>query len=192
MFMFYTLPGQNCWTACGTGELHASDQLPWQVFGFIRLQWSDIVLFVPEAAAVEMSATGDTAYDVCVSMSAMDKYVKLGRRESVAAPVLRMVSFGQLLKHLHTFIDVKNYVIVSATERFLYLRKPHIAPRRSSWGSCFPVVVSVNRIAEASGMKQEAQASKYHPTLLKRAMSGNHIMRRVDTLKRESASDKLP
>ena len=185
MFMFYTLPGQTCWTACGTGELHASDQLPVMVFGFIRLQWSDIVLFVPEEAAAEMSDTGETAYDVCVSMSALDKYVKLGRRESVAAPVLRMVSFGQLLKHLHTFIEVKKYVVVSATEHFLYLRKPCLAPRRSSWGSCFPMAASLSRVAEASSVKQAAQASKYHPAMLKRAMSGNNVLKRVDTLKRE-------
>jgi hypothetical protein len=54
-----------------------ANELPLQFFGFIRLQWADIVLFVPEAAAVDMSATDNVAYDVCVSMGAIDKYVKL-------------------------------------------------------------------------------------------------------------------
>lgn len=178
MFMFYTLPGQTCWTACGTGDLHAANELPVQIFGFIRLQWRDIVLFVPETAAMEMSATGDTAYDVCVSMRATDKFVKLGRRESVSAPVLRMMSFGQLLKHLHTFIEVKKYVVVSTTECYLYLRLPSSAPRRSSWGSCFPIAIPMNRAAEAVDLKKEAQVSKYHPTLLRRAMSGNNVLRK--------------
>jgi hypothetical protein len=187
--MFYTLPGQNCWTACGTGELHSPSELPMQVFGFVRLQWRDIVLFVPEPSAVEMSATDNTHYDVCVSMRATDKYIKLGRRESVAAPVLLMVSFGQLLRHLHAYIDVQKYLIVSTTECFLYLRAPRQAPRRSSWGSCFTggVVSSArNRAVEATSLKQAVTTAKYQPTLLRRAMSGNSILKRVDTLKREA------
>lgn len=177
MFMFYTLPGQDCWTACGTGELHAPDELPVQVFGFIRLQWRDIILFVPEAAAVEMSATGDTAYDVCVSMRATDKYVKLGRRESSAAPVLLMVSFGQLLRHLHAFIEVKKYLIVSASESFLYLRRPRIAPRRSSWGSCFTGGTGT-RTQQATSLKETVTTAKYQPTMLRRAMSGSNVLKK--------------
>ena len=52
-----------------------ANELPLQFFGFIRLQWADIVLFVPKAAVVDMSATNNVAYDV--SMGAIDKYVKL-------------------------------------------------------------------------------------------------------------------
>jgi hypothetical protein len=184
MFMFYTLPGQNCWTACGTGELHAADELPLQVFGFLRLQWQDIVLFVPEAAAVEMSATDNTKYDVCVSMRAADKYIKIGRRESAAAPAVFMVSFGQLLRHLHAFIEVRKYLIASATDGFLYLRSPRSILRRSSWGSCFSTVVP-SRIAEVGRMQQAVSVAKYQPTLLRRAMSGNNVMRNGSTFKNE-------
>ena len=66
---------ENCLTACGTGELPAADELPLQIFGFIRLQWADIVLFVPEAAEVDMLATDNVAYNM--SMGTIDKYVKL-------------------------------------------------------------------------------------------------------------------
>ena len=183
MFLFYTLPPGKFWTACSTGEHHSADELPLHICGFVRLQWRDIVLFVPEAAAAEMSATNNTAYNVCVSMQAADKFVKLGALDSPLSPVMRMISFSQLLQHLYTLIVVQKHVVVSASTQFLFLRANNSARRRSSWASCFVPGMHA-RVADTATLQTAVSEDRYQPPMLKRTMSGNNILKRGWTKKK--------
>ena len=73
MYLLYLLKDHSpFWYASGTGERYAPDKLPLIIPGFIRFQWENVILFVPDWSTAEMVAVDSlTECDACFSVPRM-------------------------------------------------------------------------------------------------------------------------
>ena len=165
VYLFYTMKlfAPRVWYSSGSGEKYSPDSLPMRIEGYVRFEWDSVIVFVPELSALHMVERG--GHDACFCITRMT----LTLRSVTNARPVQFASYYAMLQHMHTLIVDQKYVVSSVTKDDLFLRAG--PKRRSSWASCFMPVS--NRVSDEFSM---SPLSRYHPPLLRRAVSGKAVV----------------